>query len=346
MDAILGRDDRLISKLEAAVRDVGAENVSFAAVIGTPVPAITATDYHALKRLCEQRAKVKTLCIDTTGMELYDIGAEKAYMELFREFSAVPKAENISCAEDSEGLTDASWQSCQNQNKLIGILGATPLDTGMAHAEGFFSKMLNNKRVCCFDSKESLNIIRSMDMLSENMVVSPSGLRAAEYIKNTIGVPYRICYPGADRLLSGAVAALKNEKAGFENKGSLCSLGDDACHDELAKLFSGRTVLVLHQHVLAHAVSDVLRAHGAAHVEAASWFKLVPGLEGTRLYEEDDLIKLILSLQPDIIISDKTIAPLANAAGSRALIIDMPHFAVSGRLMHLESDLHYDNEAE
>ena len=37
MDAILGRDDRLVDKLALAVADVEAD---FAAIIGTPVPAL------------------------------------------------------------------------------------------------------------------------------------------------------------------------------------------------------------------------------------------------------------------------------------------------------------------
>ncbi len=46
MDAILGRDDRLVEKLADAVTKLDAK---FAAIIGTPVPAVIGTDYHALK---------------------------------------------------------------------------------------------------------------------------------------------------------------------------------------------------------------------------------------------------------------------------------------------------------
>ena len=51
MDAILGRDDRLVAKLADVARKVDA---TFAAVIGTPVPAVIATDYLALKRMSEK----------------------------------------------------------------------------------------------------------------------------------------------------------------------------------------------------------------------------------------------------------------------------------------------------
>lgn len=43
MDAILGRDDRLVAKLVDAAEKVEA---GFAAVIGTPVPAVIGTDFR------------------------------------------------------------------------------------------------------------------------------------------------------------------------------------------------------------------------------------------------------------------------------------------------------------
>ena len=55
MDAILGRDDRLVAKLTDAAEKIDA---NFAAVIGTPVPAVIATDYRALQRMCEKKTNL------------------------------------------------------------------------------------------------------------------------------------------------------------------------------------------------------------------------------------------------------------------------------------------------
>ena len=49
MDAILGRDDRLVAKLVDAAEKVEA---GFAAIVGTPVPAVIGTDHQALRRMC------------------------------------------------------------------------------------------------------------------------------------------------------------------------------------------------------------------------------------------------------------------------------------------------------
>ena len=75
MDAILGRDDKLVEKLAGAAESLDA---NFAVIIGTPVPAVIGTDYQALKRMTEKKVKLPILTVDTDGMELYDKGAEKA----------------------------------------------------------------------------------------------------------------------------------------------------------------------------------------------------------------------------------------------------------------------------
>lgn len=53
MDAILGRDDRLVDKLCQAAETIDAD---FAAIVGTPVPSVIGTDYKALKHMAEKEA--------------------------------------------------------------------------------------------------------------------------------------------------------------------------------------------------------------------------------------------------------------------------------------------------
>ena len=99
-----GRDDRLVAKLADVVQKIDA---TFVAVIGTPVPAVIATDYLALKRMSEKKIKLPILTVDTDGMELYDKGEEKAFLELFKIFAI---------------------EKYQPEEDRIGILGMTPQD--------------------------------------------------------------------------------------------------------------------------------------------------------------------------------------------------------------------------
>ena len=64
MDAILGRDDRLVEKLADAATKLDAK---FAAIIGTPVPAVIGTDYHALKRMTEKKVNLPIMTVDMTA---------------------------------------------------------------------------------------------------------------------------------------------------------------------------------------------------------------------------------------------------------------------------------------
>ena len=83
MDAILGRDDRLVKKIAMACEKIEG---AFIAVIGTPVPAVIGTDYKALKKMIEKKTEIPAITVDTDGMELYDTGVGKAYLELFKTF--------------------------------------------------------------------------------------------------------------------------------------------------------------------------------------------------------------------------------------------------------------------
>ena len=310
MDAILGRDDRLVEKLKRTVTSVGAENVSFAAIIGTPVPSVIATDYQALKRMCERRIGIRTLCIDTTGMELYDAGAEKAYMELFRSYLDTDAPVPAGAAAYEGPISSAA---IKDYTGYTGILGATPLDTGINEVKDFFSKALDTDKLCCFCLGDGIDAIRQVGSMSRNIVIAPSALRLAEYLKQSFGTPYEIYYPGADLLLAGALKNRDSDNAGLQ------------LHD--------KRVLIIHQHVLALSLAKLIEAYGTKSIKTASWFKLVPDMDGIHLHDEGDLTELINKFNPDIIISDRIIEPLVRASGSNALIIDMPHFAVSGRML-------------
>ena len=83
MDAILGRDDRLVEKLFDASQIIPA---SFAAIVGTPVPAVIGTDYQALRRMSSRKTGLPVIAVNTDGMEYYDRGLEKTYIALLEEF--------------------------------------------------------------------------------------------------------------------------------------------------------------------------------------------------------------------------------------------------------------------
>lgn len=180
MDAILGRDDRLVAKLADAAQKVDA---TFAAVIGTPVPAVIATDYLALKRMSEKKINLPILTVDTDGMELYDKGEEKAFVELFKTFAT----------------EKYPVEKCR-----IGILGMTPQDISDLAATDKIRALYQRKygqQAVCYCMGDGLEEIKKASSASRNIVVSPAALMAAKYLEKTFGTPYEIHYPLVEELL-------------------------------------------------------------------------------------------------------------------------------------------------
>ena len=180
MDAILGRDDRLVAKLADAAQKVDA---TFAAVIGTPVPAVIATDYLALRRMTERKINIPVLTVDTDGMELYDKGEEKAFLELFKTFAV---------------------QKYPVDEKRVGILGMTPQDVSDLAAADKIRDLFRQKQdmqAVCYCMGEGLEEVKKASSVSKNIVVSPAAIATAQYLEKTFGTPYEIAYPLVEELL-------------------------------------------------------------------------------------------------------------------------------------------------
>ena len=180
MDAILGRDDRLVAKLADAAEKVDA---AFTAVIGTPVPAVIATDYLALRRMTEKKMNLPVLTVDTDGMELYDKGEERAFLELFKTFAV---------------------EKYPVDEHKIGVLGMTPQDVSdLAAADkirDLFQRKYGQKAVC-YCMGDGLEEVKKASSVSKNIVVSPAALATAKYLEKTFRTPYEIYYPLVEDLL-------------------------------------------------------------------------------------------------------------------------------------------------
>ena len=179
MDAILGRDDRLVAKLVDAAEKVEA---GFAAVIGTPVPAVIGTDYQALKRMCEKKTDLPVLAVNTDGMELYDGGERKAYLELFKVFAR---------------------EKLPVETGRVGILGMTPQDVSDLKAADKLREKLKSQghQADCYGMGDGLDEVKKASSVEKNIVVSPAALECARYLEKTFGTPYEVGYPLVEELV-------------------------------------------------------------------------------------------------------------------------------------------------
>ena len=293
MDAILGRDDRLVAKLTDAAEKIDA---NFAAVIGTPVPAVIATDYRALQRMCEKKTNLPILTVDTNGMELYDVGEEKAWLTLFKTFAG----------KDVASQKEASEEDDSSKKMKIGVLGLTPHDVSDLNIEEKFRKSENeNTHYICYGMRAGIDKVKTADSADKNLVVAPAALETAKYLEKEFGTPYEVGYPFVDELIP---------ELGYERK----------------------KILIIHQQVIANAIRQEIRTRSDeqnTEVTVASWFMMKSELseeEDLSLKEEMDYCKLVQNGNYDIVFADENMRGLVP--GFKGTFVNVRHFAVSGKL--------------
>lgn len=324
MDAILGRDDLLISKIEEAA---GYLHPKFVSLIGTPVPATIGTDYRALVKIIRRKTGLPAFFIGTNGICWYDEGASAGYLALIREFAG-RNAENISsCAGESEQKSSydpapGTGQADPAQSAPIphsaGVLGFTPLDFHGIISQEEIREQLHSEgitRILMYgmDPTEEL---AAAGCMQENLVAAPSGLAAARELKKRYGTPYRCCCLAGEKFMDAAVGRIRKPSR----------------------------ILIIHQQILANDLRNRIRAvYPDAVVQVAGFFMMDDTLRepgDITLHGEEDLAGVLAGKKKehrkdaagecfDIVMADTA---LKRAAGGwQGEWIDLPHFALSGR---------------
>ena len=294
MDAILGRDDRLVEKLFDASQIIPA---SFAAIVGTPVPAVIGTDYQALRRMSSRKTGLPVIAVNTDGMEYYDRGLEKTYIALLEEFCRQQKPAAAAglgtLEEDKSGAAG-----------IIGIWGYSPLDFAGILSEDDLREWVRQqgyREMICCGAGTGIEDLQKLAFAEKNIVLSPAGAAAARWLQKTYGTQWEYCIPGADRILRTAAPDLP----------------------------AGPT-LIVHQQVLADSLCGILRRQGI-QADSASFFMMKPDVKkdhDVQLREETDLRTLLEERHYTNVIVDRSMEPVIE--GLPVNVFHLPHFAVSG----------------
>ena len=173
MDAILGRDDAMVAKIRSAADHMDA---AFVSLIGTPVPAVIATDFKALARMTEKRTGLPAIAVECTGTRLYDEGESDTWLALFKKFAVEP----------------------QTQERILGVIGLTPLSVSrceVREALEAYAHEAGYEDVVCYGMGDGLEAVKKAASVSYNLVVSPAGLKAARYLEEKFEIPYGFGFP-------------------------------------------------------------------------------------------------------------------------------------------------------
>ena len=311
MDAIMGRDDKLIDKLSRAHEQLGAK---FSALVATPVPAVIGTDMKALKRMAEKKLGIPCIAVNAIGTRYYDEGESEAWLQLFETFTDGE-------AGDS-GETPAS--------EKIGVIGATPFETGYSTDKPLKSYLekqgLSNTVI--YTVGTTLEDVKEAFGCEKNLVVSTGGIKAADCLKERFGVPYEVGFPFIpDEVIERAKEKLVKVAQDLENKS-----------ENKAK------VLIIHSQFAANELRKRLVCFAnESGLGKGTEYSFEVGTFFTMLDEyaeagdihfggEDDLWSLAAEGDYDLIIADSDMERLIRAAGYKGEFSDFPHFAVSGRM--------------
>lgn len=319
MDAILGRDERLVEKVDKACQKLDCR---FVAIIGTPVPSVIATDYRALSRMIKKKTGLPVVAVDTNGMEDYDAGVRKAFKAVFEAF--VEKSDNRS----------------SDQSAAVGILGVTPLDVTMTNTISVANTTISDEsstdisgsvemiapilqkyyqqkgyeQVYTYGMNSGIDDIERAGQVNLNIVIAPAALAAARYLHKKYGTPYQTAYP-------------------LETLPSWHEIIQHIPH------MHKKRILILHQQMLANALREYIENEIGKtgkglpiEIKAASWFAMDEEFmreEDLRIKSEADWIRLVNEGNYDYIIGDSLFK--AAVPDCPAIWIDVEHFAVSGR---------------
>lgn len=293
MDAILGRDDRLIEKLSNACDQL---KPAFTAIIGTPVPAVIATDMRALKRMAEKKTGLPCITAECTGTNYFDKGEEEVWLKLIKTF-----------AKDD----------LQKEVGKVGIIGAAPLEISLISADAIVAEYEDKgyKNVVCYGMGSGLEDVKMASSCEKNIVISASGIKAAEYLKEKFGTPYEVGFPK-------------------------CCIGENVFEQLENCGLDGKKVLIIHTQTAANELRKHIKDRWDCQCDNATFFMQKPQLSqpsDVTLSDEDDLRKLCEEGKYDVIIADRTLKRVVK--NFEGIFIDFPHFGLSGRLLKGEYEL-------
>ena len=182
MDAIMGNDDKFIHDIVRAAKELQPR---FIALVRTPIPLMTGTDFEGISRVIKKQTGIPVFYFPTSGMHTYVKGAGMAMETIAREL--VPA-----------GGESVKERKNKQENPLkINILGATPLDFSINSTLDSIKEFLSQhfESISIFAMGSSIEDIQRAGEADVNLVISSVGVLAAKVLEERFHTPYVIGTP-------------------------------------------------------------------------------------------------------------------------------------------------------
>lgn len=299
IDAVLGRDDRLIDN---AIQAGELVKPSIYTVIGSPVPMVIGSDMKGIAWEIEMETGVPSFGFDTNGLGLYNKGVEAAICALIGRFTRAQE---------------------KRVDRGVNILGTNAIDMAANGNDTDLTECLTSWGFTVVGRMmmgASMEQIRNLAGAEVNLVVTESGVAAAKLLWEKFQIPYVVGMPlgKEDEVCQALERTIQNQQ---------CRVICDGSQEG--------GILIVGEQVLANSMRRaILRQNPDVKVAVGTLYGLnhdIAGEGDINIHSEERLIELIESGAYRLLAGDPLMEELLEGDGKmdfRAL----PHVALSSKL--------------
>lgn len=299
IDAVLGRDDKLIDNILKTGEKL---KPTIYTVIGSPVPMVIGTDMKGVACELEERSGIPALGFDTNGLGLYNKGVSEVMCELIKKFTR---------------------KSETKIKRGINILGTTPLDlSANKNADNLVSELENQgfHVIGRMMMEAKIEQIENLDQAEINLVVTESGIAAARLLYEKYQIPYVVGMPMAGQ--KDIYDLLENTLEDKKNR----VMVDPAEEGE---------VLIIGEQVLSNSIRHALKVRNPeSKITVGTLFGLnrqIASEGDLNIPGEETLTRILNSGKYKVIVGDPLLEDLFYK-DSGLTLVKLPHVALSSKL--------------
>lgn len=324
-DAVMGNDEKFISDLCLAAKELHPE---FVAICASALPAMVGIDMEAIAYEVEDRTGIPAFEVKTNAMQSYITGAANAFVKLTKRFAS------------DESATSAGKSSAISVN----ILGLTPLDFPLHSSTQKIRDWLTDEGLSLnsfVGMDTSLEDIKRLPQGDVSLVVSSTGKPLAEYLYQKYKVPYVIGTPYGQGFADYLADSIRKAAGNKENINAvlMCRQERNAISNNSSHTDETR-ITIIGESILSTSLAAALSLDKASQtpyvirviesVGDGDMSVLAPELKDISCSEESLLEEEIKNA--DIIIADPLFQPICHGKH----FVRLPHRAFSGRTFDRE----------
>lgn len=354
MDAIMGNDDKFINDIVRAAQELKPR---FIALVRTPIPLMTGTDFEGIARVIEKQTQIPVFYFPTSGMHSYVSGAGMALETVARELVlptnanghfkengieienvsnelsvADTKRQNQQKLNQSEQKQIENTESKQSNSKIkINILGATPLDFSVNSTLDSIKEFLSKhfEIISTFAMGSTIEEIQKAGEADVNLVISSVGFPAAKVLEERFSTPYVIGTPVKD--FAGIIAE-KLIDAAWTGKSQAAYFSVTSSGKNISRAANG--IYIIGESVISQSLKAAMALKQGIDATVICPLETEPEYigENVLLFSSEEEIKAAIA-EAKTVIADPIYKTIC---AEKTNFIALPHEAFSGRIYRKE----------